>query len=794
MSVIWKKIWRDLILNKSRTVLAVLSTAVGVFALGFVINMSAMMNGSIRSQSLDSQGANIQLYAAPIGDELVESVRRQPGVADAEAVTASYLRWRKEGDIDWRDASLVGRKDFEDQRVSLLEKTEGRWPGVKDLVMEEQTMVYFGLKTGDRIQVEHGNTSRLVEIVGVARSTQTVPPQYQGSQGAFFATPETVEWLTGSAYFNLLNIRLEEWDQTQAEQLGDKIENQLKDAGLTTGGFTLEKPGYHFSQQIVDGVFIILTGMGIISLGLSAFLIVNTLNALLSQQIWQIGIFKVVGATFGRVVRIYLGVALLYGVLAILIAVPTSAVGAQFMTAYMLGTINVAPGPMQLIPAAVIIQLAVGLLVPILAALLPVIGGARVSCRQAISNYGLGGGFGNSLLDRLLLAAQQTLPAFRAVPRPAVLSLRNTFRRKARVLLTLATLTLGGVMFITVMGVGLSLHQMLEVVINDFGFNIMMAFDRPERNEKLVQIAQSVPGVAMAEAWDIRQAKLEMANGEEVETQLWAMPPDSELFKFNLAAGRAFLPEDDRAILVNRKVAQERGLEIGDTVTLNIDGRESEWTIVGLIINMNNGQRDCFVPLPALAREIGSVNRTGVAVVSLSQGDPAAEKAALDQLRGKFLAEGLTPVNIMGVSLIRETNQYQFNLLVNILLTMAVLAAIVGSLGLAGTMSINVVERKREIGLMRAIGAASPMVTGIFVGEGLLLGIISWLLAIPLSIPGGLLLTGALSAALMPLDFVFSVQGTLTWLAIVSVLAVIASLWPAIRATRISVRESLAYE
>ena len=82
---------------------------------------------------------------------------------------------------------------------------------------------------------------------------------------------------------------------------------------------------------------------------------------------------------------------------------------------------------------------------------------------------------------------------------------------------------------------------------------------------------------------------------------------------------------------------------------------------------------------------------------------------------------------------------------------------------------------------------------GIFVGEGLLLGIVSWLLAIPFSVPGGILLTKAL-AVIIPLDFVFSVQGAAAWFLIVSVMAVIASLWPAVRATRISVRESLAYE
>jgi putative ABC transport system permease protein len=794
MSIVWKKIWRDLTLNKTRTVLAVLSTAVGVFALGFVINMSSMMNGSIQSQTLGSRAANIMLFAAPIAEEQVESIRGLDGVADAEAMINSFLRWRKPGETDWRDASLDGRRDFKNLRVSLLEKTAGIWPGDKNLVMEEQTMTYFGLKPGDRIEVQHGNTIRVIEIVGALRSTQTIPPQYSGGQAAFFATPATIEWLTGAAPYNQLNILLAEWDEGRAAETARAVEKQFKNAGLQTDGFLLEEPGYHFSQQIVDGIFIVLTGMGIISLGLSAFLIVNTLNALLSQQIWQIGIFKVVGATFGRVVRIYLGVALLYGVMAVAIAIPASAIGAQYMTVFMLSTINVAPGEMGFVPASVVIQIAVGLVVPILAALAPVIGGARVSCREAISNYGLGGGFGNSIVDRLILAAQQKVALFRGVPRPALLSLRNTFRRKSRVLLTLATLTLGGVMFITVMGVGLSLNRMLDVVIRDFGFDILMSFDRPERTEKLVQIAQSVPGVTAAEGWDVRGAKLRMAGGEEVATQIWGMPSDSKMFEFNIASGRAFLPGDGRAILVNRKVAQEKGLRVGDTLTLSLDGRESTWTIVGLIVNMNNGQRDSFVPMQALARELGSTGRATSVAITLAAHDEQSEKAAMDLLRAKFTAEGLNPVNIMGVSMVRANNQYQFNLLVNILLTMAVLAAVVGSLGLAGTMSINVVERRREIGLMRAIGAASPMVGGIFVGEGLLLGILSWLLAIPLSIPGGILMTRALSDAIVAMDYAFSVPGTLAWLLIVSILAIAASLWPALRATRISVRESLAYE
>jgi len=130
------------------------------------------------------------------------------------------------------------------------------------------------------------------------------------------------------------------------------------------------------------------------------------------------------------------------------------------------------------------------------------------------------------------------------------------------------------------------------------------------------------------------------------------------------------------------------------------------------------------------------------------------------------------------------------------MLVMAVLAAVVGSVGLMSTMSINVVERRREIGVMRAIGATSVAIAGIFVVEGVLVGVLSWLIAVPLSYPCSIVFNNLVSNELfqIPLDFYFSIGGLALWLIIVLVLSAVASLWPALSATQVSVRESLAYE
>ncbi len=104
-------------------------------------------------------------------------------------------------------------------------------------------------------------------------------------------------------------------------------------------------------------------------------------------------------------------------------------------------------------------------------------------------------------------------------------------------------------------------------------------------------------------------------------------------------------------------------------------------------------------------------------------------------------------------------------------------------------------ERTREIGVMRAIGASSRSIAGLFIGEGLLLGLLSWLIALPLSLPAGYLMTRALGAAINgEIVFHYTPTGAGYWLVIITVLAIAASWLPAQGATRVSVRESLAYQ
>jgi len=145
---------------------------------------------------------------------------------------------------------------------------------------------------------------------------------------------------------------------------------------------------------------------------------------------------------------------------------------------------------------------------------------------------------------------------------------------------------------------------------------------------------------------------------------------------------------------------------------------------------------------------------------------------------------------------IKDSTAKGLNTLTTFLLIMSLLMAAVGSIGLMGTMSLNVMERTREIGIMRAIGATDRTITRMVMVEGMIIGLISWVLACVASFPIGRMLSDVISIAIFnnPIDFIFTPTGIIIWFGLVLILSVLASVLPARNAARLTIREVLAYE
>jgi hypothetical protein len=170
------------------------------------------------------------------------------------------------------------------------------------------------------------------------------------------------------------------------------------------------------------------------------------------------------------------------------------------------------------------------------------------------------------------------------------------------------------------------------------------------------------------------------------------------------------------------------GVGVGDEIIIDLpDVGETRWTIVGLVFDLNGrDQNTAFANINTLNLALHNVGRASVAMVQGTDQSLATQQAIEADLIDFFDANRME----IGYSAVatedRDNASAQFSILTQLLMMMTVLMAIVGSMGLSGTLSINVIERRREIGVMRAVGASSRDVGFVFTGESLMLGLTSW--------------------------------------------------------------------
>jgi putative ABC transport system permease protein len=415
----------------------------------------------------------------------------------------------------------------------------------------------------------------------------------------------------------------------------------------------------------------------------------------------------------------------------------------------------------------------------------------RLTVREATSNYGIGATFGKGLIDRVLAKV-------RGLPRQAILTIRNTFRRKGRVVLTQITLIMAGVVFVMVMSSAASFTYTINYLTDSLGLKVQMYFERPVRIDEARAIIESQPDIDFAEftLFESTTAYMDKESAEGKDIFINAVLPDSRLLKLTQAQGRWLLPEDEHAVVLSTDIAGKMGVNVGDKIFMKVDGVDRmEWTVVGTVHDLSNGQRNVYVPLGIYQQEVGLSGRGTTAWVEVTPDTAATQLRVEKNLREALNARGLKVVGTQTAESIRVNNENTFGIITTMLLTMSALIAVVGAIGLAGTLSINVLERRREIGVMRAIGASSFQIARLFVGEGLILGLMAWLIAIPLSVPVGQLFSLVIGQVInFGIVYQFAWNGAVQWLIIIVVLSILGAALPAWRATRISIRESLAYE
>ncbi|MGH2619235.1 MAG: ABC transporter permease, partial [Anaerolineales bacterium] len=374
MRTAYRKVFRDLWLHKGRTALVVLSIATGAMAVGMILSSNTLMARQMTVAQLASQPSNIWLFLSGLIDqEDVRSLARLPEVEAAVGRSGSGIRWKPSLESEWQDASLTALADYEAQSLDLLELFSGGWPDSDSVAVEWNHVVPYGVpQAGGTIYFEVNNRPRPFKVSGSLRDPGVAAPPFS-NQPSFYVTLETFDRLMGTRDFGELRISIADYSEAEAERVAGIVEEKLERQGVGVGFRWYQDPARHWAQDILDGIGLILTVMAVASLFLSAILVINTINAIIAQQVPQIGIMKTVGGVRPQISRLYLAGGFVYGLLSLIVAVPLGGLAGNALESWILSIINVPPARFELLASAVAIQLSTGLVVPLLAALWPVL-------------------------------------------------------------------------------------------------------------------------------------------------------------------------------------------------------------------------------------------------------------------------------------------------------------------------------------------------------------------------------------------------------------------------------------
>ena len=261
--------------------------------------------------------------------------------------------------------------------------------------------------------------------------------------------------------------------------------------------------------------------------------------------------------------------------------------------------------------------------------------------------------------------------------------------------------------------------------------------------------------------------------------------------------GRGLRAGDRRALVVNTDVLEsEEGLRPDDRIQLSVNGRPpTPWLVVGVAQRIVVGPV-MYADGATLARAAGEPGLARRLVVVTRDRTGAAQAAVAAVLTDRLEREGFSVTSARTSAELRSLDRTNFGTIISFLLVMATLLAVLGGLGLSGMLSINVLERSREIGVLRAVGARDRDVTRLVLVEGLLVVALGCALAAPLGLLVGRALSDAVGNLFLgaSLAYSYSTTGLLLWLGLALVLALAASALPARRAMRLRVRDILAYE
>jgi putative ABC transport system permease protein len=520
----------------------------------------------------------------------------------------------------------------------------------------------------------------------------------------------------------------------------------------------------------------------------SAALAACMISLWMKREVRQVGIMKTLGARSSQLAWQYLALVAPLILLSVAFAFPIGTAVGRWVVKYHETMLNIDVADWSVPRPLVLAELVFALGIPFLAMAMPIVRAARLSVRHAIQDPGIVPPSGPIAFTSRMIK----MPGNRRW----TFALRNTFRRPWRLALTLLALSAGGALLLTAHNNYESLMRVIDAALATRGHAIEVQLQRPAPAAQLEAVARAVPEIEMAEAFRRAGVNLVVDGGpatvrEGRRTLLFGYPEGTRLLKLPLREGRWPAPEEVDAVVINRHVQTATpGLKLGGDITVMFRERRTKAHVVGIVEEI--GSAVIYATFPAFENMTGLGDASAVLRVKIKGERQQLVGAALDQA---LIDARLTPSLINTRDEFRATLEEHFAVVTGVMKMIALASALVGAISLIATVSLGVLERAREIGVIRALGARPRSVVAIFLVEGGAVAFLSAVISVAGSVILARLLNGMAERQLLHVAVPLYVSRVGLALLFSGFFLVILGVWLSVsRLLRLSVREALAYE
>jgi putative ABC transport system permease protein len=787
MNTQWRKIAADFREHRFQIFLIALILVLGTAGVIAALNARAVLAREISESYRRASGADIILSFEKVDPQLVEQVRSRPGVEAVEPRAVAFSRVAAKSG-EWFPVRLAILADFVKQKVNIVHRDVGLWPNVSDGIFIEQSgAAMLNVAEGESVQLRSpAGESVAVRVTGFVHDP-AVAPSTQDRMIYAFVTPAVAASLGHKPDLDQLLVKLKaRGAMSEVSEFADDLSGWLKTQNAAPLRVDAQS-NTHPHAMLMTAMLRVLEVLAAIAFICSATLAGCVISLWMRREVRHVGIMKTLGARSGQLAWQYLALVAPVILLAVAIALPLGTAIARWVVRYHQTMLNIDVADWSVPSALILKELAFAIGVPLLAMALPIIRAARVTPRRAIQDPGILAPRGPiALTSRLIRMPGNRRWSF---------ALRNSFRRPWRLALTLIALSAGGALLLTTHNNYDSLMRVIDAALANRGHDIEMQLQHPAPAAQLEAVARAVPDVEIAEAFRragvnlvadddgavaVREGRRMLLIGYPVGTRLLTLPLHQGTW-----------PADADSVVINRHVQETKaGLRVGDQIVVEFRDRTLGVRVAGIVDEI--GGPVIYAPFPTFERITGLGDVSSVLRVKALPGREPLVAGALEQA---LLDARLVPNLINTKSEFRASLEEHFAVVGAVMKMIALASALVGAITLIATVTLGVLERAREIGVIRALGAKPRAVTALFLVEGGAVALLSAALAVVGGIYFAQLLNGMAERQLLhvAVPFYFSRVG----MAVVAsgVLLVFAAVWLSVRRLlRLSVRAALAYE